>query len=67
MSHPYKEGPLGRAIGGTTEDARKDKVEGPPITLPAKDKDEGAPGGVVRPHRSAEPGLVPVQVHFEEE
>ena len=32
-----------------------------------EDKDEGAPGGVGGPHRSAEPGLIPVQVHFEEE
>ena len=66
-SYTYKEGPPGGAKGGATKDARKDKVEGPPITLPAKDKEEGAPGGVGRPHRSAEPSLVLVQVHFEEE
>jgi hypothetical protein len=55
-SLPYKKGPPGRANGGATEDARKDKVEGPPVSLLEKDKGE----------RSAEPGRPSVQVHFEE-
>ena len=42
-SHPYKEGPPGRANRGATEDARKDKVKGPPVRLPKEDKDEGTP------------------------
>ena len=46
MSHTYKEGPPGRANGGTMEDAQKDKVEGPPVSLPEGDKDEGTLGVV---------------------
>ena len=34
---------------------------------PAEDQAERLPGGVGRPPGSAEPGLAPVQVHFEEE
>jgi len=45
-SHPYKEGPPSRANRGATEDARKDKVEGPPVSLPEEDKDEGTLGVV---------------------
>ena len=45
-SHPYKEGPPGRVNGGATEDAHKDKVEGPPVSLPEEDKDEGTLGVV---------------------
>src|SRR6185436_3316455 len=37
------------------------------IYHPAEDQAERLPGGVGRPPGSAEPGLVPVQVHFEEE
>ena len=42
------------------EDAWKDKVEGPPVSLPEEDKDEGTLGVVGWHHRSAKPGLVPV-------
>ena len=66
-SLPYKKGPPGSANGGATEDARKYKVEGPPVSLLEKDKDERWPGGAGQPHRSAAPGQPPVQVHFEEE
>ena len=66
-SHTYMEDPPGRANGGATEDARKDKVEGPPVSLPEKDKDERWIGGAGRPSRSAEPGQPPVQVHIKEE
>ena len=34
---------------------------------PAEDQAERLPGGVGRPPGSAEPGLVPVEVQFEEE
>ena len=44
-SHPYKKGPLGRANDGATEDARKDKVEGPPVSL-LEVKVKRLPGGV---------------------
>jgi len=47
-SHPYKEGPPGRVNGGAMEDAQKDKVEGPPVSRPEEDKDEGTLGGVDR-------------------
>jgi hypothetical protein len=45
-SHPYKEGPPGRANRGATEDARKDKVEGPPVSLLEEVKVKRLPGGV---------------------
>jgi len=45
MSHTYKEGPPGRANGGAAEDARKDKVEDPPISLLEEDKDKTWLGG----------------------
>ena len=54
-AHTYKEGPPGRANGGAAEDARKDTVEDPPISLLEEDKDKTWLGGVGRPHRSAEP------------
>ena len=66
-SPTYKEGPSGRANGHATHNAYKERYEGPPVSLPEEDKDEGLPGGVGRPLGSAEPGLAPVQVHFEEE
>ena len=56
VSLPYKKGPPGRANGGTTKDARKDKVEGSPVSMPEKDKDERWLGGANRPHWSAELG-----------
>ena len=40
VSLPYKKGPPGRANGVATKDARKDKVDGPPVSPPEKDKDE---------------------------
>ena len=67
MSHPYKEGPLGRANGRATQDAQEDKVQGPPVSLLEEDTPGGVPPGVGRTPGSAEPGLVPIQVHFEEE
>ena len=44
----------------------KKRYQGPHVSLPEKDKDESLPGGVGRTPGSAEPGLAPVQVHFEE-
>ena len=66
-SPTYKEGPSGRANGRVTHNAYKERYEGPPVSLLEEDKDEGLPGGVGRTPGSAEPGLAPVQVHFEEE
>jgi len=53
VSLPYKKGPPGRANGGATKDAQKGKVEGPPVNMPEKDKDErwqcgaGLPSGCI--------------------
>ena len=51
-SHPgsptYKEGPSGKANRRTTQYARKDKVQGPPVSLPDKDEKGEAPLGVGR-------------------
>ena len=70
-SHPalptYKEGPSGRANGRATHNAYKERYKGPLVSLAEEDWDEGLPGVVGRPPGSAEPGLAPVQVHFEEE
>ena len=70
-SHPasptYKEGPPGRANGRAMYNAHKERYEGPHVSLPEEDKDEGLPGGVGRHPGSAEPGLAPIQVHLEEE
>ena len=66
-SHPYKEGPHVRGNGASTQDALEDKDKIQQINHSAKDQAEGLPGGVGRPPGSAEPGLVPVQVHYEEE
>ena len=66
-SHPYKEGPHVRGNGASTQDAPEDKDKDQRIYHPAEDQAERLPGGVGRPPGSAEPGLVPVQVHFEEE
>ena len=63
----YKEGSLGRAIGGTTKDAQEDKVEGPSVSLQEEDEARGVPHGVGRPQGLAKPGRPPVQVHYEEE
>ena len=60
-------GPTWQSKRGATEDARKDKVENPHVSLTEEDKDETWPGGDDRPHRSAEPSHSPIQVHFEEE
>ena len=62
-SHPYKEGPH----GASTQDALEDKDKIQRINHSAKDQHEQLIGGVGRPPGSAEPSLVPVQVHFEEE
>jgi hypothetical protein len=67
VPHPYKEGPLDRVNGGTTEDARADKDKDPRVSQHAKDKDKRLTGGVGRLVGSAKPGLNPVQVHFREE
>ena len=66
-SHPYKEGPHVRGNGASIKDAPKDKDKDQRIYHPAEDQAERLPGGVDRPPGSAEPGLLPVQVHFEEE
>ena len=66
-SHPYKEGPHVRGNGASPQDALEDKDKIQRINHSAKDQAEGLPGGVGRSPGSAEPGLVPVQVHFEEE
>ena len=66
-SHPYKEGPHVRGNGASTQDALEDKDKIQRINHSAKDQAKGLPGGVGRPPGPAEPGLVPVQVHFEEE
>ena len=65
--HPYKEGPHVRGNGASTQDAPEDKDKDQRIYHPAEDQAERRPGGVGRSPRSAEPGLVPVQMHFEEE
>ena len=67
VSHPYKEGPYVRGNRASTQDAPEDKDKDQRIYHPAEDQAERLPGGVGRPPGSAEPGLVPVQVHFEEE
>ena len=46
---------------GELED--KDKIQR--INHPAKDQAKGLPGEVGRPPGSAEPSLVPIQLHFE--
>ena len=61
----YKEGPQVRANGGTKANAPRDLDKGPQIKLPEEDKDELLPGGVSRPPGSAEPGLHPIQMHFD--
>jgi hypothetical protein len=66
-SSTYKEGSLGRAIGGATKDAQEDKVEGPSVSLQEEDEAGGVPHGVGRPQGLAKPGRPPVQVHYEEE
>ena len=68
-SHPYKEDPHVRGSGASTQDAPedKDKDKDQRIYHLAEDQAERLPGGVGRSPGSAEPGLVPVQVHFEEE
>ena len=66
-SHPYKEGPHVRGNRASTQDAPENKDKDQRIYHPAEDQAERLPGGVGRPRGSAEPGLVPVQVHFEEE
>ena len=49
------------------QDALEDKDKDQRIYNLAEDQAERLPGGVGRPPGSAEPGLVPIQVHFEEE
>ena len=48
------------------QDALEDKDKDKRIYHLAEDQAERLPGGVGRPPGSAEPGLVPVQVHIEE-
>ena len=48
-SHPYKEGPPGKANGSATEHAQEDKDEDPRVRQPTKDKIKGLTGGVDRP------------------
>ena len=67
QSHPYKEGPHVRGNGASTQDALEDKDKIQRINHSAKDQAEGLPGGVGQLPGSAEPGLAPVQVHFEKE
>ena len=67
VSHPYKEGPHVRGNGASTQDAPEDKDKDQRIYHLAEDQAERLPGGVGRPPGLAEPGLVPVQVHFKEE
>ena len=65
-SHPYKEVPYVRGNGASMQDAPLDKDKDQRIYHPVEDQAERLPGGVYRPPGLAEPGLVPVQVHFEE-
>ena len=44
----YKKGPPSKANRRTTQYARKDKVQGPPVSLPDKDEKGEAPLGVGR-------------------
>ena len=44
-----------------------ERYEGPHVSLPEEDKDEGQPGGVGRTPGSAELGQEYVQVHLVEE
>ena len=55
-----------RGNGASTQDAPEDKDKDQRIYHPVEDRAERLPGGVGQPHGLAEPGLVPVQVHFEE-
>jgi len=41
VSHPYKEGRPSRANVGAKEDAHHGQHQGPHVSLPEKDKDEG--------------------------
>ena len=66
-SHLYKEGPLVRGNGASTQDALEDKDRIPRINHPAKDQLERLTREVCRPRGSAEPGLQCVQVHLGEE
>ena len=66
-SHPYKEGPHVRENGASMQDALEDKDKDQRIYHPAEDQADRLQGGVGRPPGSAEPCLVPVQLHFEEE
>src|SRR6185437_2419767 len=66
-SHTYKEGPHVRGNGASMQDAPEDKDKDQRIYHRAEDQAERLPSGVGRPPGSAEPGLVPIQVHFEEE
>ena len=66
-SHPYKEGPHVRGNRASTQNALEDKDKIQRINHSVKDQAKGLPDGVGRPPGLAEPGLVPIQVHFEEE
>ena len=63
---PLQRGPTCQRKRGLTQDAPEDKENIPQINHPAEDQAETLPGGVGRPPGSAELGLAPVQVHFEE-
>ena len=66
-SHPYKEGPHVRGNGASMQDALEDKDKIQRINHSAKDQHKRLIGGVGQTRGSAEPGLAPIQVHFEEE
>ena len=62
ISHPasptYKEDPSGRTNGRATHNAYKERYEGPPVSLPEEDKDEGLPGEVGRTWPGSRPGAL---------
>ena len=64
---PKRSVPARIKYGNTRHHLQEDKDKIRRINHSAKDQAEGLPGGVGRPPGSAEPSLVPVQVHFEEE
>ena len=58
---------MSEETGASTQDALEDKDKIQRINHSAKDQAEGLTGAVGQPPGSAEPGLVPIQMHFEEE
>ena len=63
----YKKGPQIRGNGRATQDAPKDKAQGPHVSIPEEVELRNLHLGVGRPPGSAEPGQVYVQVQLDVE